>query len=77
MPSDDFSGEIVDDQDESEFVFELHLSDKQMLQLEELDIYMEEFDHDLYYLLEKIGQRIDVRRIKTWVNNVMINDKNE
>lgn len=48
-----------------------------MLQLEELDIYMEEFDHDLYYLLEKIGQRIDVRRIKTWVNNVMINDKNE
>ena len=55
----------------------MKLSNQQLNQLEELNIFMDEFDHDLYYLLEKIGQRMDVKRIKAYVENVMINDKNE
>ena len=39
---------------------------------------MEEFEGEqMEYLIEKFGQRLDVERIKIYVADIMINDKNE
>ena len=78
LPSNDFEGRIEDEQSEEEFIFELKLTPEQEDKLETFYLYLEEFEgEDLEYLVKKFGQRINVERIKIYVADIMINDKNE